>query len=101
MKIRHGFVSNSSSTSFCIYGIKIETDEDISDLNDRLDELLTGTILEKEINWDSDAMWVGVSLSEMQDNETLKQFKTKVEKALEKIKLEGVLDIYEESWYDD
>ena len=27
MKIRNGFVSNSSSSSFCIYGVQVDTDE--------------------------------------------------------------------------
>lgn len=29
MKIRNGFVSNSSTTSFCIYGIGIDIDEEV------------------------------------------------------------------------
>ena len=32
MKIRNGFVSNSSSSSFIIYGNKVETEEDLEDL---------------------------------------------------------------------
>lgn len=30
MKIRNGFVSNSSSTSFCLYGVKVESPFDLA-----------------------------------------------------------------------
>ena len=36
MKIRNGFVSNSSSSSFCIYGWKCKTYEEKDELVDRL-----------------------------------------------------------------
>jgi len=112
MKIRQGFVSNSSSCSFLIYGIYIEEskmieqfkknqlkkaspgeraktlllnkDEDLEDLDgyDFLNTIMKGV---KGFSWDTlgDCDWfVGKSWDLVDDNETGKQFKESVEKTL-------------------
>jgi len=112
MKIRQGFVSNSSSCSFLIYGIYIEEskmieqfkknqlkkaspgeraktlllnkDEDLEDL-DGYDFLNTIMKDAKGFSWDTleGCDWfVGKSWDLVDDNETGKQFKESVEKTL-------------------
>ncbi len=52
MKIRHGFVSNSSSTSFCLYGIRIECydgEKFVNRLKERKPELLKKIIEESSV----------------------------------------------------
>jgi hypothetical protein len=38
MKIRQGFISNSSSTSFCVYGIYVDKDKIEQQLNPKLEQ---------------------------------------------------------------
>ena len=104
MKIRKGFVSNSSSTSFCIYGANIEID----DLKQFLPE---NTNFNKE-DWEFGIDWwninsiiikqlgkefsfffegeelqnfyIGRTLESLEDNETGKQFKKLVEEKIKK-----------------
>ena len=102
MKVRQGFVTNSSSSSFCIYGICVELlatpellkalikgDEDINNieeaekaLNNEYDYAvdLIGEVLHPE----GDDYYVGEEWSSIRDNETGKQFKTNIEKRLKK-----------------
>jgi len=72
MRVRRGFVSNSSTTSFCIYGVGTNEDvwgkEGVSDLevhgfNDYADHSYA----------------VGISWHQIKDDETGAQFKERVE----------------------
>jgi len=103
MKVRNGFVSNSSSSSFCIYG----ADFDLNDLIEKikksnflteneLEELeendewyeLGGIIAEKsdlDFYLSEDCAWIGKSWRSIGDDETGKQFKEKVRSKIEKI----------------
>ena len=103
MKIRNGFVSNSSTTSFCIYGVT--SDEEIYDDDDyktyqKLMKL--GISLFREP--DSGTSYAGVSFSTIKDDETGKQFKERVEKILKEHlgkKIEGLeFGIQEGGWRD-
>ena len=91
MKTRQGFVSNSSSSSFCIYGKYFDKetvleafkcspeDHDIYDI-----KFPDG--LECHYNSDvNDNVAIGRSFSTIKDDETGKQFKEGVEKAIEKL----------------
>ncbi len=78
MKIRLGFVSNSSTTSFLIYGIEL-TSEELEKLTEDLPELL-----EKEYSYDEDG-YLGRSWDTVKDDETGKQFKESVEKEVKKL----------------
>jgi hypothetical protein len=101
MKVRAGFVSNSSSSSFCIYG----TEMDLSDLIEKIKEtnLLPeeemegmeendewyelGELLEEKLGLSTyqseDYFWIGREWSCIDDDETGRQFKEGVQKKLE------------------
>jgi len=134
MKIRSGFVSNSSSSSFCIYGATIDTvefvkglienfgniseikksmedheindkfsneeeeedyfcesDEEIEFIDDTLEILIKKGInpnctRQYEMNEDSNSeVTIGRDYLDIDDNETGKEFKEKVEKFIKRI----------------
>jgi len=93
MKIRNGFVSNSSSSSFVIYGtMETMTDE----LAEKLDEL--GINYWNPHDYGDD--YIGIEFSDMELDETKRQFQDRVTKKLEEAGLTGPFAWYEESWYD-
>ena len=115
MKIRNGFVSNSSSSSFAIFGavidfdkfkdlmesldLKIEDDDSYDSVSDALEIITKGTDLEtytdEELN-----VAIGRSFATLGDNETGAQFKAdaqaKVTKALGK---EVLCEVQIDNWY--
>ncbi len=110
MKKRYGFVSNSSTTSFCIYGAHLSKDkvrevfglEEDDDVYDELYEKVekgNGLIVEYD-PWDS-YVWIGSYWTSIQDAETGLMFKERVKLALDKIGFTGVdLGTHEEAWRD-
>lgn len=101
MKIRHGYVSNSSSTSFCIVGFLISNNNgDFERLFSDFDDDFFGYLDEKfgrnlEVRhgvgeYCEDDYIVGKSVKSMKDNQTLIEFKTEV---LEELKRDGLNDI--------
>ena len=109
MKTRRGFVSNSSSTSFCIYGAFIESKhfEDVGKPKDTVDydwvESLGTDQLEVHGTFDgySYGFYFGKSWDRIGDDETGAQFKKSIREAIEKV-LGKPFDCStcEESWYD-
>lgn len=93
MKIRNGFVSNSSSSSFVIYGVMLEVSRLTNDGQFRLDEYLAERALYSNGNTTSlssytdydGLVWLGRSLKSMSDDETLGEFKEKTRIALKEI----------------
>ena len=104
MKIRNGFVSNSSTSSFCIFGTTIDkseiyNDETFKELvkrefeDDEFDEdsgyeglEILGDILHKEYNLSQrtpyyyEDVYIGRSWTSLRDEETALSFKKEVEK---------------------
>lgn len=118
MKIRSGFVSNSSSSSFCIYGVYMDTDElvekmknagnlseeELEQLDDEgswyIQELLYGKMDNLSIYESEGDCWIGRDFTTIGDDETGKQFKESVEQNMEKLLGEKVdCEIHEEEIY--
>ena len=111
MKIRNGFVSNSSSSSFCIYGAGIETN--------KLESLLNKLDIKLKYDYDEDyrytideiakkiglrtygysdlGYFIGLSLTQMEMDETMRQFQERIDAKLKLIGIDGG-DIFEEAW---
>ena len=123
MKIRNGFVSNSSSSSFCIWGVAI----DECDFSEIAIEKNIITVIEAEdlgsyeilerLFYDNDeietsgleywcpegyeAVYIGTSFASIKDNETGKEFKDRISKHLKKIFGDDHdCEIYKEAYYN-
>ena len=77
MKIRLNFVSNSSSTSFCLYGKRFDDDSILENI-DLGDELK----LEYSCNSYDDSITIGLPPKEIKNDETGLQFKQRVFKLM-------------------
>jgi hypothetical protein len=112
MKIRSGFVSNSSSTSFCIYGICLNKNEiekfkpdgvDSYDWQDQFELELSKIGLDSHTgdpNWD-DSLYIGKGWTSMGEDQTKRQFKEDIEnKIKQKFGDEVKFGTFERSWYD-
>lgn len=106
MKIRQGFVSNSSSTSFCIYGVHTDDpterglNEDAS-IYDELSDKAEKVGLTLEVC--DDSAYLGLNYTDIKDDETGAQFKDRAKKLIEQTipKNDGLeFDTYEECWQD-
>jgi len=119
MKIRNGFVSNSSSSSFCIYGTCMESDdviekmktlgklteEDLESLEDEgswyIEELLYKKVKGLSVHQSEGTIWIGRDFTTIGDNETGKEFKDGVQTKLEEFIGEKVdCRIHEEEIYN-
>ena len=101
MKVRHGFVSNSSSTSFCIYGAYVDKTEDMG-WKANLWEAATKLGLHVQLAKDDDGVYVGRKYDTLKDDETGEEFKKDAEKKLRELlgdDFEQIRFICE-GWYD-
>jgi hypothetical protein len=111
MKIRTGFVANSSTSSFMMYGVCIDYDPEGNEEDEDGDFEFDYYSETEKVGLDhhhpeySDH-FIGISMSQIGDDETGKQFKDKTTKKvnefLDKIGYKGVrhFSIMEEAWHD-
>jgi len=120
MKIRNGFVSNSSTSSFCIYGVclekkvakalteKLGTGGDTSHLCDYFRALIKDanvnlTAYRGDPNY-GEFVYIGRSWSSIKDDETGKMFKDKIKADILKLLNNELPNVafatLEEAWYD-
>jgi len=99
MKLRTGFVSNSSSTSFCIYGTTIEGKGSDFDFQRKIEELKLDCHASDQ---ESDDLFVGGSLENCRDDQTMGEFKKEVEKKLKKLLKDGKFECAtrQDGWYN-
>ncbi len=74
MKIRNGFVSNSSSSSFCLLGICLTDAEEEAEKLAKDNQLCVEYAIEEY----DDAVYVGLPPTSMKDEETLLEFKKRI-----------------------
>lgn len=102
MKIRQGHVSNSSSTSFCLFGIDIDIQEAIGhflsneeviskpwEVIEKAEALVRKETKEMDLevlfNAEGDDVYAGIPPMKMRDEETLSEFKERVVKEIKEI----------------
>jgi len=102
MKIRSGWISNSSTTSFCIYGAQLKEEPSVGDDQWEYFEDNTPTGFEVEYGFDDEA-YMGISWKNIKDDETGAEFKTRIrEKIMSKFNYlkEEDFHTFEEAYRD-
>ena len=96
MKIRQGFVSNSSSSSFCLLCIQCNDEKYKIDVDDRYNEIDSTELSEAyAIDEYDEAQYLGMTPHMMKDDETLLQFKQRIVDELKKLNVEvDVSDLF-------
>ena len=91
MKIRNGFVSNSSTTSFCVMGICGENKDN---------HLCSGNLLVSYGYPCGDTLYVGVPIEKMEEDETLGQFRERVKQIFLAKDMDCEPQLLTDGWYD-
>lgn len=108
MKIRNSFVSNSSSSSFCIFGTRLK-DECIEKIKNGEDayvaDLIEKVMADKKLNLQifpyGEDYYVGRSWRNIKDDQTGREFKEDVKKQIIEFCGEDVkVGTFEEAWHD-
>jgi hypothetical protein len=110
MKLRFGFVSNSSSTSFSIYGVFLDDMDEVrkflnakeeDDTYELIDALAEKNGLEYHCDPNDEGYYVGIPFTQIGDNETGREFKEKVAKKLKEVfGVTQPCSDFTEGWYD-
>jgi len=126
MKIRSGFVSNSSSSSFCIFGVSLDTSEfkktkayqqTLKELADKegktpeeleeswgVYEISEGIKLPDDFSMhqppEFETVYIGRSWTGIKDDETGAQFKENVRTVVKEMLGNQTFAIHEVSWYN-
>jgi len=99
MKTRSGFVSNSSSSSFCILGVSIDAaTADKLEGEWRKDPKQGRVHIEYDISG-GDGVYVGISAASIKDDETPRQIKRELIDALHSVGVDVGLD--KVGWIED
>ena len=120
MKIRRGFISNSSSCSFCIYGISInpqklcekliengikltEADkEEIYEWFDKNNKITENLEIRYGPDYGDRDLYIGKEWANILDNQTGAEFKKEIEEKIKKlIGKDTKCFTHEEAWRDD
>ena len=113
MKIKTGFISNSSSTSFTVYGVKLESEKEFEkltgiDLYEFLKVSGLGDFGGDPNSWDS-KLYVGLILSgefehsyrsDIREDETPVQFRQRVRDLLPETIPDDMIGTFSESFYN-
>lgn len=99
MKIRTGFVSNSSSSSFCILGIESNNEKLNLSENEILELDNTDLIHEYGIGDGNESEYMGMNPEQMKDEETLLQFKQRIVDEFKKIDVN--VEVTELLWHTE
>lgn len=102
MKIRNGFVSNSSTSSFIIYGANVgDTSAATGADRDAIEVKAKAAGLDVEYGPEGDHMYIGLSWDSIGVDETGGQFMRKVEaKAKEVLGTDAKCSTHSEAWYN-
>lgn len=93
MKIRNGFVSNSSTTSFCICGFSVKENwpQFLQHQDKKRSE--TASKLDSYHCEDAEVSYYGLAIEEMKDDETLQQFKDRTKSLCKEIFGDAIKDV--------
>lgn len=94
MKLRTGFVSNSSSSSFCILGVSVDA-ETIDKVEGAFDVLKNTRIRTQYSISHDDGKYVGIDVTSMKDDETPAQLKKELVETLRKVGIEVAIESVE------
>lgn len=108
MKIRNGFVSNSSSSSFCIYGVEFN-DKQLDAMLEKLEleaNWRKGDVIANALDLDYergqyDETYIGLSPYSIDKNKSLNEIEKEIQESFKKAGVENVSCSFEhDGWYE-